>query len=164
MVSASQPDAIRRVAIDPAVEQLRRTLEAEPDFVPAHLWLGQALEAAGRPREAVDHYLRVRHLAGSAPTGLGELARGYAALGLRAEARELLDQLRAVARTRYVEPDLMARAYEALGERDEAIGWLERGFEERAVKMALIGVDPQFDRLRDEPRFSRLVKRLDLPD
>jgi hypothetical protein len=62
-----------------------------------------------------------------------------------------------------VEADLLARAYAALGETDRAIGSLERGFEERAVKMILIAVDPQYDRLRGDRRFQDLVRRLNLP-
>jgi TolB-like protein/DNA-binding winged helix-turn-helix (wHTH) protein/tetratricopeptide (TPR) repeat protein len=146
-----------------AVEQLDRTLEVNPDFVPARLWLGQTLEALGRPHDAIEHYLRVRAVAGVAPTGLGELARGYAAAGRTAEARQALSTLMNIAQTRYVEADLLARAYEALGERDLALEWLERGLEERAVKMVLIGVDPQFDRLRGDARFRNLVRRLHLP-
>ncbi len=68
-----------------------------------------------------------------------------------------------IAQTRYVEAVLLARAYEALGEKDLALQWLERGLEERAVKMVLIGVDPQFDRLRGDARFRNLVRRLHLP-
>ena len=147
----------------PAIEQLRRTLDADPEFVPARLWLGQALEATGDAGAAIEQYLRVRQVAGRAPSGLGELARGYAGAGRHAEARATLTALLEVAQQRYVEADLLARAYEALGETDRAIAWLEQGFEERAVKMVLIGVDPQYDRLRGDARFQNLVRRLHLP-
>ena len=147
----------------PAIEQLRRTLDADPEFVPARLWLGQALEATGDAEAAIEQYLRVRQAAGRAPSGLGELARGYAAAGRHPEARATLTALLEVAQQRYVEADLLARAYEALGETDRAIAWLEQGFEERAVKMVLIGVDPQYDRLRGDTRFQNLVRRLHLP-
>lgn len=149
---------------DPAIDQLGATLKIDADFVPARLWLGQALEAARRPAEAIEHTLHVRQLAGVAPTGLGELARTYAAAGRTKEARSALADLLGVARARYVEADLIARVYEALGDEDRALEWLERGFDERAVKMVLIGVDPQFDRLRDNPRFQDLLRRLRLPN
>lgn len=148
---------------DRAESQLRVTLEQAPDFVPARLWLGQTLEASGRASDAIEHYLHVRRVAGAAPTGLGELARGYAAAGRPADARRVLDELRATAAARYVEADLIARVYEALGDRESAIAWLDRGFEERAVKVVLIGVDPQFDRLRDDARFRAMLQRLALP-
>jgi len=148
---------------DAALEQLNRTLEVNPDFVPARLWLGQTLEAVGRPHDAIEQYLRVRAVAGVAATGLGELARGYAAAGRAGEARQALSALMNVAQTRYVEADLLARVYEALGETELALEWLERGLEERAAKMVLIGVDPQFDRLRGDARFGNLVRRLHLP-
>lgn len=148
---------------DLAIAQLRGTLELDPDFVPARLWLGQTLEASGRAQDSIEHYLRVRRIAGVAPTGLGELARGYAAAGRPTDAQQALTDLFAIARTRYVEADLIARIYEALGDLDQALAWLNRGLEERAVKMVLIGVDPQFDRLRDDARFRAMIARLNLP-
>lgn len=148
---------------DEAREQLERTLRLDPAFVPARLWLGQTLEAMGRPADATPHYLAVRRLAGTAPTGLGELARNYALAGDTASARRALDELTTLARVRYVEADLFARVHEGLGDRGAALDWLERGFGERAAKMVLLGVDPQYDRLREEPRFRALLARLNLP-
>jgi tetratricopeptide (TPR) repeat protein len=146
-----------------AEQQLQRTLDNDPAFVPAHLWMGQTLEAMGRPSEARDHYLTVRRLAGTAPTGLGELARAFALSGDLDAARRALGELTATAATRYVEADLFARVHDALGDRSEALRWLERGVEERGAKMTLLGVDPQFDRLRDDPRFQAIVTQLRLP-
>lgn len=143
--------------------QLEGTLRLDPAFVPARLWLGQTLEAMGRPADATPHYLAVRRLAGSAPTGLGELARNYALTGDMASARRALAELTTLAGSRYVEADLFARVQEGLGDRAAALDWLERGFDERAVKMVLLGVDPQYDRLRGEPRFRALLTRMDLP-
>jgi TolB-like protein/DNA-binding winged helix-turn-helix (wHTH) protein/tetratricopeptide (TPR) repeat protein len=147
---------------DAAIEQLQRVRDADPSFVPAQLWLGQAFEATGRVEEAIAAFQRVRQLSGQTHTGLGDLARAYAVAGRRADATRLLDELLGLGRTRYVESDLIARIDLALGRRDEAIAWLERGFEERAPKMVQIGVDPQYDALRDDPRFQDLLRRLDL--
>lgn len=146
-----------------AQSQLQRTLDLDPAFVPARLWMGQTLEAMGQPQAAIPHYLAVRRAAGAAPTGLGELARAYALAGDRPQAQRALDELTAASSTRYVEADLLARVHDGLGNRAQALDWLERGFEERAAKMVLLGVDPQYDRLRDEPRFQALVTKMQLP-
>ena len=111
---------------DPAIAQLRRTVERDPDFVPARLWLGQALEASGRPADAVEQYLAVRRVVGEARTGLGELARGLALAGQTARARAELNTLLRLAETGYVEADLIARVYEALGDRAQTLAWLAR--------------------------------------
>lgn len=148
---------------DAAIAQLQQVLANDPDFVPARLWLGQALEATGRPHDAIQHYLHVTRLAGDGPTGLGELARGYAAAGRAPEARAAVSRLIELARTRYVEADLIARVFVALNEPEPALDWLERGFETRAPKMVQLAVDPAFDSLRDQPRFQDLVQRLNLP-
>ncbi len=144
----------------PAVTQLRQTIASDPDFVPARLWLGQALEASGRPNEAVEQYLAVRRSAGAGPTGLGELARGLALSGQPVRARAELATLLVMAKTRYVEADLVARVYAALGEDDLALTWLERGLAERATKMTLLEVDPQYDRLRGNVAFAALLARV----
>ncbi len=145
---------------DPAIAQLRRTVERDPDFVPARLWLGQALEASGRPADAVEQYLAVRRVVGEARTGLGELARGLALAGQTARARAELKTLLRLAETGYVEADLIARVYDALGDRAQTLAWLERGLAERATKMTLLAVDPQYDRLRGDPAFVALLARV----
>jgi TolB-like protein/Tfp pilus assembly protein PilF len=147
----------------PALIQLRGTIGLDPRFVPARIWLGQTLEALGRPQEAIEQYLRVREIADGAPTGLGELARGYALAGRREDAERTLAELLAIADTRYVEADLIARVYDGLGDPQRALTWLERGYDERAVKMVLLGADPQYDRLRPYPRFTRVLERIELP-
>ena len=139
---------------------MRRTVERDPDFVPARLWLGQALEASGRPADAVEQYLAVRRVVGEARTGLGELARGLALAGQTARARAELKTLLRLAETGYVEADLIARVYEALGDRAQTLAWLERGLAERATKMTLLAVDPQYDRLRGDPAFVALLARV----
>ena len=50
-----------------------------------------------------------------------------------------------------------------LGEKDEAIAWLEKGYEERGFQMQFLKLDPRWDSLRDDPRFVDLVKRIGLP-
>ena len=50
--------------------------------------------------------------------------------------------------------------YVALGDYDTAFEWLERGFEERAFGMALLGVEQSFDPLRSDPRFIALLRRM----
>lgn len=146
-----------------AETQLRKTLELDPDFVPARLWLGQLCEVTGRRKEAVAEFRKVRELAGDAPTGLAELAHALAREGKVSEARRALNHLLVLAKERYVPSDEIARVYLGLGDRDAALTWLEKAYEERAVKMALLAVDPTWDPLRSEARFTHLLQRINLP-
>ena len=56
----------------------------------------------------------------------------------------------------------IARVFAALGDRDEALQWLEKAYEERAFHVFFLGVDPSFDDLRSEERFHDLMRRIGL--
>jgi hypothetical protein len=53
----------------------------------------------------------------------------------------------------------MAVAYMYAGDKDKALIWLERAFDERSFGITYLGVDPTFDSLRSYPRFQNLVQR-----
>lgn len=54
----------------------------------------------------------------------------------------------------------IAKVYLALGERDRALDWLERAYDEHAHSMAFLKVDPQLEALHGDARFERLVARV----
>ena len=56
----------------------------------------------------------------------------------------------------------MAGVYATLGETDEAIDWLNKGYEQRVFSMFFVRVDPLFDPIRDDARFQELVRRIGL--
>jgi hypothetical protein len=60
----------------------------------------------------------------------------------------------------YVSPFNMAFVHLSLGEKDAALDWLERAYEERAEWMIYLAVEPRFDALRAEPRFKKLLLRI----
>jgi len=88
------------------------------------------------------------------------LARAYAASGRRAEAVQILSDLKGRSEPGYSHASEIAMIYAALGDRDQAMTWLERGFEERVNPGVLLR--PGFDPLRSDPRFQGLVRRLGL--
>ena len=84
-------------------------------------------------------------------------------MGEQAEALAIVDRLLALRRQKYVSAYYFAVVYTALGKTDEAMLWLERAFDERSDFLIYLAVDPIFDPLRSDPRFSRLVRRVGLP-
>jgi serine/threonine-protein kinase len=56
----------------------------------------------------------------------------------------------------------LAVASLALGEKEQALDWLEKGYEDRNWWMPWLKVEPRFDPLRSEPRFQGLVRRVGL--
>ena len=64
---------------------------------------------------------------------------------------------------RYVEPYGFATIYVRLGEKEQAMQWLEKAYLERSMFMTRLARDPGFDSLRAEPRFQDLMRRLGAP-
>jgi hypothetical protein len=91
---------------------------------------------------------------------LAVLGYALAKSGAEAQARALLLELLTAARSRYVSPYGVALLYNALGEHDETLAWLERGFEARDHKMNLLKVDPKWKNLHGDPLYEDLVRRI----
>jgi tetratricopeptide (TPR) repeat protein len=142
-----------------AIEHFRTTLEMEPEFPQALYYLGAALIQLGSYDEAEAAFRKVipHEYAQQASALLGY---SYGVSGQRDKAAEILRDLQALAKGRYVTPYLQAIVHTGLGETDQAIAQLERGFQERAAWMVFLNTDPFLDKLRDDSRFSDLVQRL----
>ncbi len=52
--------------------------------------------------------------------------------------------------------------YNGLDEKDEALAWLEKAYEERDVRLTFINIDPKWDSYRSDSRFAAIIKRIDL--
>ena len=89
------------------------------------------------------------------------LGYAYAVTGRREEAQKALDQLNELYKHKYVPVVDMARVYAGLGENDKAFQWLEKGSEDRFTVVTTI-MDPRFDPLRSDPRWTDLLRRMNL--
>jgi TolB-like protein/DNA-binding winged helix-turn-helix (wHTH) protein/Flp pilus assembly protein TadD len=148
---------------DEAIANLQGVAAAEPRDVVTLWWLGWSLSWSGRHREAVDALERGVTASDRAPTLLGHLAAAQARAGHIDEARSLLAELEATSRARYVSPGPLVVVHAALGQKDEAFEWLERGFQERINFMVFMNNQQSVDVLRSDPRFRDVVKRIGLP-
>ena len=146
---------------DKAVEQLRKTVEMDPNFFLSHYDLGVAYEMKSSFPEALAEYRRVQQL-NDDPNYLPAFAHLYVASGKRDEALKTLEQMKDIARQRYVSSYSFAIVYAALGEKDNAFEQLERGNQDRGSDFTYVKVDPFLDSLHTDPRFADLVRRLGL--
>ncbi len=145
---------------DEAIQQLRGTVEIDPDFFWAHRWLGMALELKGDTQAAIAEYKKAFEL-NDDPAGLAFIAHAEAAMGHQDEARKLLTQLVDAAKSRYVQPYAFALTYLALGDKDQTLNWLEQGVRDRgATFLQFIKTDAFFDPLRSDPRFEAIVQKV----
>jgi TolB-like protein/DNA-binding winged helix-turn-helix (wHTH) protein/Flp pilus assembly protein TadD len=146
---------------DESMRQSRKTIEMDPNFGLAHNHLGQAYLQDQMYDEAAAELQKAVHLSGNSPTCIANLARAYVASGNRREAAKLLNDLKKRSNPGYSHASEIAVIYAALGDTDQAMNWLEKGYEERFNPGVLLR--PGFDPLRSDPRFQDLVRRVGLP-
>ncbi|HVG39154.1 MAG TPA: winged helix-turn-helix domain-containing protein [Pyrinomonadaceae bacterium] len=144
---------------DESEKQLQSTLALDENFAGPRYYLASVYREQGRYAEAVTEFERVLANPAAAHRTTG-LAYTYAITGKSQKARALLDGLRQqpIALNNYN----IAVVYAGLGEKDEAFRWLERAFGDRSWWLVYLKVDPPLDRLRDDPRFPELMRRVGL--
>jgi serine/threonine-protein kinase len=94
------------------------------------------------------------------PERTGLLAYAYARAGRTREARRLLAELHQAAQKDEVADTVVATVHLGLGEKEQALDWLERGYQAHDWHLTLLKAEPVFDPLRDEPRFKDLLRRM----
>jgi tetratricopeptide (TPR) repeat protein len=146
---------------DQTIQQARRILEADPENSPALVLLGLAYEQKQMFDEAVAQIEKAAALNKRAPGTVVLLGHVYAMSGRRDEAEKILDEFKERMQQRYVPPSYLAIIYAGLDEKDQAFLWLERAYEERSVPYDL-KVNPWWDNLRSDPRFTDLLQRMGL--
>lgn len=143
---------------DQAIAQLQKALDMNPNHSDAHTILGLVYEQKGRYAEAIAELQKNRQLGGVDQRGC--LGHVYASSGQMGKARKLLDELQEEAKHTNVSPFNIARIYEGLGEKDQAFAWLEKAYAERDSNLTNLKVEPEFDSLHSDPRFTDLLQRI----
>jgi tetratricopeptide (TPR) repeat protein len=129
-------------------------------FYYARYGLALALELKGAIPEAIAEYQKTISITeDSVP--LGMLGRLYAAAGRKDEAQKILQQLRQIREQHYIPAYSLALVYLGLGDRNEALHWLEEGYRERdGFNIGPIRVDPLLTPLHGDPRFEALAEKI----
>jgi len=148
---------------DDAIAQARKALDLDPNFAAGHWYLGMAYEAKGVHDVAIEEFQKTIDLVGKNPEYLASLAAAFASSGRTAEARKIL----AAAPDRPGDGYLSAYGrmwiHTNLGEKDRALDFLEKAYEDRAFQISMIKTQPIVDPLRSEPRFAALLRRMNFP-
>jgi TolB-like protein/Tfp pilus assembly protein PilF/predicted Ser/Thr protein kinase len=144
-------------------EQARKTLEMDSNFAIARMYLSYSYSHMGKHKEAVAEMKKAVDLSGGSLPMVGNLAYIYALAGRRYEAIKILNDLKARSKREFVSPDVLAQIYTGLGDKDHAIAWLEKGYEQRSDFTSLLKVLPELDPLRSDPRFKDLLRRVGFP-
>lgn len=143
---------------DKAVVQSKRVLEMDPAFTGAYLYVARGYELQGKWPEAIAAYEKTKDVYNVGY--LAGVAHAWAASGNRQQAEATFSKLQAFSKQNYVDPLSLAAYYAALGDRDRAFEWLEKGYRQRAPPMIALEVSYVWDNLRTDPRFHSLERRV----
>jgi Tfp pilus assembly protein PilF len=146
------------------LEPARKALEIDPNSAIAHITLGNTYLHKAMFDQAMAEFQRAKQLLGESTAAPSfSIVLTYAMSGEDDKAEALLEELLAHSEDRYVSPMPIAAIYSALGEKDRALDWLEKAYEERSTHLPLFGLYPQLHALRSETRFQDLLRRMNLP-
>jgi len=143
---------------DEAIAVQRKSLDLDPGFAWGHMILALALTAKGRYAEALAAARKMAALAGDAPSIAGLLGYVAGRAGERAEAQQILTALerRPPGNTAFA----IALVHMGLGDNEQALRWLQAAYEERSEWLVTDMPAPNFDSLRQDPRFSALMRKV----
>jgi TolB-like protein/Tfp pilus assembly protein PilF len=144
---------------DDAMVQIRRTLDLDPASTVAHHLLGCCLLWKGDTAGAIAEFQRSKIMV----TGAwyqGLLGYAYAISGERSKAEQILRELEQMAKRQYVSTTAFADIHLGLGEKEKALDWLDKSYQDQESACWYLNVDPIYDSVRNEPRFQSLVEKV----
>lgn len=147
---------------DQAIEQYQNTLALYPLNAEVHKDLGMAYLEIGESEGAIKELQQAIAITEGFPDYKARLGYAYAVLGKRNEAKKEVNELIELLKQKHVSPYLLGAIYSALDEKDTALQWLEKAYEERDVHIIFIKVDPMFENIRLTSRFKDLLKKMNL--
>jgi serine/threonine-protein kinase len=144
---------------DDAIVQIKKTLELDPASTLGRHLLGCCLLWKGDTAGAIAEFQRSKIMV----TGAwyqGLLGYAYAISGDRPKAEQMLRELEEMAKRQYVSTTAFADIHLGLGEKEKALDWLEKSYENQESACWYLKVDPIYDSVRNEPRFQALVQKV----
>jgi adenylate cyclase len=147
---------------DEAIEQFEKAIKMNPLMVGADIGLGAAFEQKLMYDQAHTAFSTASQFSSGHPIAVAALAHLYALQKRREDADLHLDVLleESQSREKYVPPFYVAAVYTGLGEKEQALTWLETAYREHDGSLIFLNVHPIFNSLRSEKRFTRLLRRL----
>ena len=145
---------------DETIAQNERALELDPRSPVALVNLGRAYQQKGMHAEAQAVFQKILSAVPDDPAVVALLGHEYAVSGRHEDAREAIAKLQILATHRYVPAIYFATIYTGMGDKDDAFRWLDTAVSERTEYLVYLGSEPLADPLRNDPRFSELLKRV----
>jgi DNA-binding winged helix-turn-helix (wHTH) protein/tetratricopeptide (TPR) repeat protein len=145
---------------DRSENQLENLLDLNPGFIRARVMLGKVWEQKKEYTKALEMLRSAVELSRDDPVTVTALAHTLARAGQPGEAIKIIDDLQHSRKGQYISAGNIANIYIALDEKQLAFDWLERAFENKDIQLIWLKVNPVFDPLRSDNRFTKLIERV----
>ncbi|HKY28125.1 MAG TPA: protein kinase [Pyrinomonadaceae bacterium] len=155
--------AFLRRDYDFVIDTCRKTIELDANFFWSYMGLGWSYEELNMVDKAIPEFQKAVDITQGTMGTLAGLGHAYGLAGRREEALDVIKQLQSVPPQTYIVPYDIALVYIGLGDKDNALYWLEEALKARFGWLIWINVEPKWDPLRSDPRFQFLVRRLNFP-
>lgn len=125
--------------------------------------LGSLYEAEGRNDEAISAYLKSASLGGENAQRVEAFRSAYKAGGMRGFRKKQIEKLKEVSKRQGVSPWAFAALYTQAGEKEQALEYLERAYQQHRPLLMWLKAGRIWDPLRSDPRFQALLRRMNFP-
>ena len=122
--------------------------------------MGQVLTQKGMQAEAIAEFEKALALSENSVFAMSGIGHALALQGKRTEALNVIKNLGELSQKQYISPYHSAVVYAGLGDKTQALAWLEKARNERFSWIPFIRIDPFFDKLRLDPQFTALVQNI----
>jgi len=147
---------------DEAVEYLQEALRTAPTDPFVLSAIKSAYHLTGQHEEALEIWKKSSASEGD-QEAVEVLTSGYAEASYVGALSRLAELLIERSHTTFVTPWRIATLYTRAGKDEEALEWLEKGYEAHDPNMPYICIDPIFDSIYDHPRFQNILLQMNLP-
>ncbi|MEO8414388.1 MAG: hypothetical protein ABI472_12050, partial [Ginsengibacter sp.] len=149
---------------DTAIKELQSTLQMNPKFVLAHLWLGRSYQGKKMYPESIDEYKKALAVAVDWPVALAAIGNVYGESGDDVNAQKILDALNSLSSEKFVTAYGVALVYASMNKKEQAFLWLNKAFDERSNWLVWLKTDPRWTSIETDKRFHEMVNKVGLPE
>jgi TolB-like protein/cytochrome c-type biogenesis protein CcmH/NrfG len=143
-----------------AAAQLRRSIDLDPAFSSPHWYLARVLWMAGDRKASLDEYAKASKIVGF--TASADVIEKSGSADPIQVVQDMIPVWKERIGPQGISPHDIAKLYASVGDKEQTLVWLERSYEQRHPWLTWIGVEPEFDLLRTEPRFTDMINTLQL--
>ena len=142
-----------------ALEACLRTSKIDPNYFIAYWGAGFSYMMNGQYPQAIEQLQKALAMDPTHAPSLRSLAMAYIRSGDRASGVKVLEQMKKLSASVYISPIDLSLVYAELGDMDQSYAWFKKGYEDESEEIIFFHVEPVFDTVRHDPRFTELVRK-----